>query len=100
MSTRLAPPSAWERRDPRLFGDNPLQQGPNNAQTALERRRPMVDEAVETHVVFGFEGLPFPKEDLVVALVAVVSFLPAGIVVHFLVTRAARLFLGAKPKAA
>jgi hypothetical protein len=59
----------------------------------------MVDEAVETHDLLGY-NVPFPKEDLVVALVAVASFLPAVIVVHFLVTRAARLFLGVKPKAA
>jgi hypothetical protein len=40
--------------------------------------------------------IPFPKEDLIVALVAVTVFIPAVIVAHFILSRIFRPFF--KPK--
>lgn len=51
-------------------------------------------------VLFGYE-LPFPIADLYTALAAVVLFLPAVVVINFIVTLPFRLFSrGAPAKAA
>lgn len=46
-------------------------------------------EAVDE--LFGYP-IPFPKQDLFIALIAVVSFLPALVIIHAIVTRIASLF--------
>jgi hypothetical protein len=46
-------------------------------------------EAVDE--LFGYP-IPFPKQDLIIALIAVTSFLPALVFIHAIVTRIASLF--------
>jgi hypothetical protein len=41
--------------------------------------------------LFGYP-IPFPKTDLITALIAVVSFLPIVVVVHTIVVRILRVF--------
>ena len=53
--------------------------------------------AVAEHTLLGYE-LPFPREDLYVAIIAVASFLPAVVVLNFVVTRALALLGRATPR--
>lgn len=41
--------------------------------------------------LFGFP-IPFPKSDLIIAIVAVASFLPAVVIVHTVLAKLAGLF--------
>jgi hypothetical protein len=48
----------------------------------------------ESYSLFGYD-IPFPTKDLYIAVIAVAGFLPATVLVHFLVSRALALL---KPK--
>lgn len=53
---------------------------------------------MDSHTLFGYE-LPFPKQDLFVALIAVASFIPAVVILNALGHGLLNLFSPRKAKA-